>query len=173
MGFGKDGTGVIIRDNDQITLGALNANAAIKQANPLVLAEDFRVLKSEHFLTMESATFVAGDGPIVVGIANNELTAAEIAECLNTDGPLNRNDRGNTENAMRAVFPFIQLDFIQKSSAGGATEINLGKAVVDTHRWTYSDPEGFTLFAFNHGGSALTTGGILRNLSTYYGVWVT
>ncbi len=172
MGFGKDGTGVIIRDNDQITLGALNANAAIKQANPLVLAEDFRVLKSEHYLTMESATFVAGDGPIIVGIANNELSAAEIAGCLNTDGPLNRNDRGNTETAMRAVFPFIQMPFVENAVGLAPGIPNDGAPVKDTHRWTYSNPEGFTLFAFNHGGSALTTGGILRNLSTYYGVWV-
>ncbi len=171
MGFGKDGKGVIIRDNDQITLGALNANAAIKQANPLVLAEDFRMLKSEHFLTMESGTFVAGDGPIVVGVANGELSVTEIAECLNTDGPLNRNDRANQESAERAVFPFCQLDFIEKA-VGGVEVLNQGLPVVFKKPWTYSNPEGWTLFAFNHGGSALTTGAILRNLSTYYGVWV-
>ncbi len=170
MGFGKDGKGVIIRSYDTITLGALGAPAVKKQDNALVLGEDFRMIKSEIYAHLFGAAFVEGDGPLLIGIANNELTATEIDECLAVDGPLDRNDRLSEERAMRAVFPL----FLMPNDVGNnLVEGNYGKPHTDTIRWTFSNPEGWTVFAGNIGTGALTTGGVIILQQKYYGVWVT
>ncbi len=169
MGFGKDGKGIIIRERTTITLGTLGANTALKQDSPLAILEDFRMIKSEIFASLDGATSVEGDGQIIIGIANDELTAAEIAECLTVDGPLNRNDRVAEEQVMRAVFPLFAIPFKTLASQQG---IHDNRPFEDTIRWTFSNPEGWTLFAFNMGSSALTTGGVIQLVNKYYGVWV-
>ncbi len=170
MGFGKDGKGVIIRDQNVITLGTLAADAVVKQTGPLALTEDFRMLKSEHWVTIQNATKVEADGPLIYGLANDELSVAEIAECLNVNGPLDPSDRGNQEQAERAVFPIAIIDFVE----GTAREehFNDGKPYMHKKPWTYSKAAGFTTFAYNMGSGALTTGGQIRFNNIYYGVWV-
>ncbi len=165
MGFGKDGKGVIMYNNDTITLGALASHAAVKQTNPLAIEEDFRVLKMRIVGGLDSTT--GEEGPIVLGIADNELSAAEIAECWNAEGPLDRNDNLKDERAHRPVFILCNLE---------ETAFGDGKYVFDVEeniRWTFSNTEGFCIFAFNLDGAALTTGGVVRFLAKFYGVWVT
>ncbi len=169
MGFGKQGTGVIIRQADTITLLTLAVNGAVKQDNPLVLGEDFRLLKTEAFLGLSGATFVDADGPIIIGMADNELSAAEIAECLVADGPLDRNDNVSSEQSMRPVWPLWSMPF-----TAADTNLNPTVALRDTKvRWTFSNPEGFAFFVSNLGTSPLTTGGVVSLFAKHYGVWVT
>ncbi len=172
MGFGKDGKGVIIRDHDTLTLGALATLAAIKQANPLAITEDFRMLKVEGFISLRGATQVDTDGPIIVGIANDNLSVGEIAEAMVASGPLGPSDRVRTERAERAVFPMWEIDFLPQPSTGenGARVKPITEGKI---RWTFESGIGWTFFAFNMGSSALTTGGILDLLHKFYGVWVT
>ncbi len=169
MGFGKDGKGVIIRERTTISLGTLASNTVVKQDAPLVLGEDFRMIKSEIFAALEGATAAAGDGPIVVGLANDELTVAEIAEAIQVDGPLDRNDRVAEEQAMRAVFPLFQLEFAEQTAKNSWRYLPFENTI----RWTFSNPEGWTLWAVNMGSSALATGGVIQLLNKFYGVWVT
>ncbi len=173
MGFGKDGKGVIIRDRDTITLGALSTISAIKQGAPLAITEDFRMLKGRLYWELEAGTFVAGDGPILLGICNDELSAVEIAEAINADGPLGPDDAVGGEQAERAVF-LLEQDPIVFTEELGADREGFQQGVVDvTQRWTYYNNSGWSLFAYNMGSGGLTTGGLIRLNATYYGVWVT
>ncbi len=108
----------------------------------------------------------------MLGICNGELSVAEIAEALTVDGPGDRNDRVNQEQAERAVWIIGTPD-----ATGGGTQFNLkgqnGSTIIEwKKRWTFSDPEGWDFFIFNL-GTALTTGGNANLLATNYGVWVT
>ncbi len=96
MGFGKDGKGTIILQEDTITLLTLADNTALLQDNTgnLTLADDFRVLKMEYFATITSGL---AEGPIYFGVCNGELSIAEIKEALIQTGPLNRNDAARNE----------------------------------------------------------------------------
>lgn len=171
MGFGKDGKGVMIRESDSITLGTLSGGVAVKQSNPLAITEDFRLIKAEIFATLTGATFVEDDGPILVGISSDELTVAEIAECLQADGPLGPDDRLAMERAERPVWPI----FLFRNDNQAGTDhflLNNGLPIEKTLRWTFSNSSGFTWFAYNLGTGALTTGGVVRFHAKYYGVWV-
>lgn len=168
MGFGKDGKGAIIYENAQIALSTLADAAAIKQTSGGIggnLGEDFRILKTEYSVFVEG--FTNDEGPITFGIADNELSVTEIAETLNLLGPLARNDRDGQEKSERAVFEYGQV--MANSSVQGGVEPRHEK----TPRWTFSDTDGWTWFAYNDSGAALTTGTILRIRAKHFGVWVT
>ncbi len=171
MGFGKDGTGSIIRENRATALGALAADAAIKMTG-LTLAEDFRILRSDVFAHVDILTAGEGQG-LLFGIANGELTAVEIAECLNDNGPSDRNDRALHETASRNVKVLSSAILID---SGGVSRHFVGDQggpmITSKHRWTYSDPEGWAFFVYND-GPTLTTGSICRYQATQFGVWVT
>ncbi len=169
MGFGKDGKGTIIVEANMITLGALADDAAILADGSLTIGEDFRILKSELFVGTNE-TIAAGDGPIYFGVANGELSVAEIAEALVQSGPQNRNDAARTEQAMRKIEILAVFGPGQNNGTG---DLAWKGPIVTKPRWTYSDPEGWNYFAFNQSGGVLVTGTVLRYRAKHYGVWVT
>ncbi len=172
MGFGKDGKGVIIRQFDTIVLGALAAQAVVKQSNPFTLGEDFRMLKFEIFADMAAVpAFADSDGPVLVGIANNEFSVAEISESLGANGPTDRNERLEQEHAERAVWPYFMMNF--DSVTGTKSDNVIRMPQTGSPRWTFSDPEGWCWFGFNMGSGALNTGASIRFECKFYGVWVT
>ncbi len=173
MGFGKNSTGVILRSAESVAVAALAANSVRIITNDIVLEEDFRMLKGEIFSTIEGLTAGEGD-QLLIGIANGELTEAEIAECLVADGPVDRNDRATQERAERNVklLAKYQKNAVAETEAS-VHQFGEGEPLVTKHRWTYSNPEGWSLFVFNMGSATLTTGATARTIGTYYGVWIT
>ncbi len=171
MGFGKNGTGVIIREDTSFALGTI-ANKAAVQGTALAIVEDFRMLKSEVFAVVTGLTANEGEG-LLIGIANGELSAAEVGEAINAGGPLNRNDAVRTERSLRFcnLFGAIQLDNTTNIEGRFRGEYGSPMMIIKP-RWTFSDPEGWHFFVYNQ-GLALTTGATLRLNATNYGVWVT
>lgn len=168
MGFGKDGKGAIIRENLQIALSTLADATAIKATSGGLsgdMQEDFRIIKSEIFVYVEGHTQT--EGPITIGICDAELSVTEIAECLDLNGPVDRNDHLNAERVMRPVFELCQIGEL-------SLEIpNNNLPIEKTLRWTFPAAEGWDWFAYNDSGAALTTGTIVRIRAKHFGVWVT
>ncbi len=171
MGFGKDSKGAIIRERVvDGALGALAAQDAVSFAGP-VITEDFRILKSEVYALVNALTTNEGHG-LLFGIANGELSAAEVEEAIEASGPLDRNDRVPTERAERNV---KVLGFIDNAELAATTRQfknpEGGNHLVSKHRWTYNNPEGWDWWIYNLGGS-LTTGSTLQLYATHFGIWV-
>lgn len=171
MGFGKDGKGTIILETNIITAGTLADGTALLADGGITLAEDFRILKSEVFVGINEDIAV-GDGPIYFGVANGELSIAEIAEVMVQTGPSNRNDAARSEQALRKV-EILAVFGPANSNSSGAGDQKWKGPIVTKPRWTYSDPEGWNYFIFNQSGGALVTGNIFRYRAKHYGVWVT
>ncbi len=170
MGFGKDHTGVIIRENFSITLGGLASGAAITGSS-LTMGEDFRMLKAEVFTHVDALTAGEGQG-LIFGIANGELSDAEIGAALTNNGPTDLNDRVSQELSERNVKIFSSALF--RDTAGTSrhfTGDNGGPLITSKHRWTYSNSEGWVWFVFND-GPTITTGATARVMTTIFGVWV-
>jgi len=172
MGFGKNGTGAMLRSTETIALSTLASETAIKFGSSITLDEDFRMLKAEIFAHVAGLTAGEGEG-LILGIANGELSVAEIAECFLVDGPVDRNDRVKTERAERFVKPMSALDIVLAGTEEQFHGDGGGPMVTAKPRWTFSNPEGWDFFIYNNGPSALTTGAVARLIGTYYGVWVT
>jgi len=172
MGFGKDGTGTIIRE--LITDGALGALATkdvVAFAGPTII-EDFRILKSELQVEVNIITSGQAHG-LIFGIANGELSAAEIEEAIEVNGPLDRNDRVNDERSLRNVRTLGVLTERDPAAVSGMVRnAEDGTLLVSKHRWTYSNPEGWQWWIYNL-GNTMTTGALLQLKASHYGVWVT
>ncbi len=172
LGFGKDGKGVIITDSDNITLSTLSSNTVLKQAGVLAFTDRFRLIKATAIVTLKGIT--AGDGPLLVGLASNSLTAAEIAEAISANGPLSRQAVTETEAAMCPVWLLGVFQSLGNAvELLQATESGSPGYVEKTIRWTFgvdSSP-GYTWFAQNRSGSALQTGGTIVIESKMFGVW--
>ncbi len=169
MGFGKDGKGVIITHNDEITLLTLADNTALKQDTILSMDENFRMIKAEIRGVMRGVQ--SSEGPIDLFLCNNELTVPQIEEATSASGPINRGDRQAAEQAER----YVQL--IGTFSGDLSTDELLGAdgqrgVITKTIRWTFSAQNGWCLAAINRSGGALTTGGTIRLYQKFYGVWV-
>ncbi len=172
MGFGKNDTGVIIRDVTAGAVGALAGVTAVVFAGPAI-TDDFRMLKMESLGLVTGLT--AGEAEqIVFGIANADLSATEIKEAIEANGPLNRADRDLQERAMRNVKVISALH--DREADTSFTEQILdqsrGLPVVSKHRWTYSKGVGWNYFLYNRGATTLTTGAIFRSLHTIFGLWL-
>ncbi len=172
MGFGKDGKGAMIRERTTVALSTLAAGTAIKLTGGVTLQEDFRILKSQLTAIVHGLT--AGDGVgLLLGICNGELSAAEIAEAINTDGPADRNDRVEQEEAERWVKVLGALEGAIESTTVMFHNAEGGPIITSKDRWTYSDPEGWAFFVFNATGSVMSTGANAEVTATHFGVWVT
>lgn len=169
MGFGKEGRGQMIRENELITLAALPNQTAIKGTSPLVLTEDFRItaidLESLHLSGM-----TGNEGPVGFGIASNELSVAEIAAAINMNGPKDPDDRSFVEQIERAVkvFGTVRANGVWEPSGNG----NFSRVNRLKHQWTYSSTNGWCWFAFNFSNNTLTTGGVIQIHCKIYGVWI-
>ncbi len=173
MGFGKDNKGVIIREQASQAVGTLAANTALIIASgDLTITEDFRMLKSEIVAHLDALTATEGEG-CLFGICNGDLTVAQIAACLQTDGPADFSDRGATESAERFVKVLSQVDFTDE----GQTNVifrneNGGPIIVTKPRWSFSNTHGWNFFLYNDSANAFTTGATVRLIMTHYGVWL-
>ncbi len=170
MGFGKNDTGVIIRDDIQGALGALAAAGAVVFPGPAI-TDDFRILKMEGLGAVTALT--AGEfESLQWGICNADLSSAQVAAAISAAGPLNRADRDKQELAMRNVkiIGDVELKNPITDTEGRVHTVNYPQ--VTKHRWTYSKGVGWEYFIFNRGGVALTSGAVFRMNFTIFGLWL-
>lgn len=169
MGFGKDGLGVLFRQQDTISLTTLAPATVRAQSNPPAVIDSLRIIKSEGYAHIEGATFVDGDGPLALYLASGDLSTTEVAEAIETTAgqPLRRDDLIGDEQALRPVY---YLGMIENSVAdNGARKMMEWSWNI---RWTFGEANAFTIVAVNVGSGALTTGGTIRFHHTAFGVWV-
>ncbi len=170
MGFGKDHKGVIIRRRDTQTLGAMAGQTATVSGG-LATKKDFRLLKSEISVVLTDLTAGEADG-LLLFLANGELTSAEVIECLEADGPLDRSDELKAERAERQVWPVATYEAKDITSTHGIFKGRGGDSLIIVKpRWTFSEVTGWQWGVYNN-GNAITTGAAFRFVETAYGVWV-
>lgn len=166
-GFGKDGKGQILYSEvsgSAITLA--NANT-VEKLLTLAATEDFRLLKAELYLCIAGIAAGNADDPILVGIADAELSATEIEEALKAT-PTDRNDNALLERTHRPVWPlgWLMPDGI---TADSATRYG---TFTWSQRWTFSGDDGWCLWYYNLGDANMAGTPELHCLCKWYGVWV-
>ncbi len=176
MGFGKDGKGVIVKEQTTLGLGALAGQDLILQDSAVVLDADFRILKTDLTAVITGATSLEGVG-LILYMTEGDLNAALVEANVELNGPLSQGDPDNEEVASRWVRrvgittgPTVnETERVFKNEYGGGL-LSL------TPRWTFrrrrTGTQGGWNWAVYNDGIVLTTGATLRVLATHYGVWV-
>ncbi len=171
MGFGKDGKGVIIKQSVSQALGALGANAGILIGTKPAILERFRMIKTELFAALTGLTGGEGNN-ILIGLADGDLSLAEIEEAIEQTLPLGPNDAVGEAVAERFVkwlgaTPVVHATATEKLF----TNEKGGHMMSETVRWTYARTKSWNYFVYNL-GAALTTGASCTIRAKQFGVWV-
>ncbi len=163
--------GVIINEIQSVALGTLANETALKLSTITLQSFNFRMMKS--LIECFAVGLTAGEGTgLMLGIASNELSVAEIAEALTVDGPTDRNDRVAAERAARAVFIISSLDEGEVITSSVFHNQTGGPQIVHKMPWTWVATEGWCFFVFNNSQSAFTTGGTIKLHAKHFGMWV-
>ncbi len=170
MGFGKDGKGVIIRQSISQTLGTIDTQTSILLGTNLALLERFRIIKLEVWAAVTGLTSGEGTG-LYLGIADGDLSVAEVDAALEANGPLGPNDTVLEELSSRWTMVLGATDHETGSELVFENEMG-GHVIEKTIRWTFSRTKSWNYWIHNL-GNQLTTGANVILRSKAFGVWVT
>lgn len=161
-GFGKDGKGQILYSVGRGSTSAQSlAAGSVATFGGQAPTEDIRILRMDGHIVAEVCS---SDDVIIVGLADGELTDAEIEECLEAQA-VDANDNVALERSHRPVWVLGRL---QPTNEGTVQALDFAW----DKRWTFSDGEGWTLWAYNLGATALAAGVLMDYFVKFFGVWV-
>ncbi len=173
MGFGKDGTGVIITEKRLQALLTLAQDTGLIIGTKVATLERFRMLKSHVVATMRAVTSGEGGGYLLY-LADGDLTLTEIELAIESTGPVGPNDRVAQDIAERPVF----LVGATNPNSNSVLEqpffdIETGAPVITVKpRWTFARTKSWNWVLYNN-GQAPTTGSVVAIQVKNFGVWVT
>ncbi len=104
------------------------------------------------------------DGPLLIGVAHGDYSVTEIKEFLEASTSIDFGDKIAAERTRRLIRVIGTLSAMQISDPanGGLRKIKLN--------WLLEEGSTLNIWAFNTGGSSLTTGSQL-NVSGHANVW--
>ncbi len=158
---------------DTIALGTLGARAAlIINSQFSTPTGTFLMKRIRYFAQLEGRTAI-DDGPILIGCANGDATATEIAEAMNSRNVNGPSDITNVldQDQTWVVYQNTVRPF---ETTGEAT-----RGQVAAH-WTKFakkgipalEGSGMVIFAYNSGSGALSTGSTVNGIAQIQGVWL-
>ncbi len=155
---------VVLPINAQITLGTLADGSAVVANLIQSLTEDFYAISVDLAWALRGLT--SGEVPIQVGIAQGDLTVAEVVEAV-TAAPTGPGDIIQNERARRPVRISGQF-----GDVGTDQSLAHGEMVRTKARFLISDGKSFNAWALNRSGANLTTGAVIRVTGRAYGRWL-
>ncbi len=170
-GFGKDGKGQILYDTSlsSVDLTAITTRDVVELGGAYheALEEDFRMLRCDYWIGINPAqAIVILDGPLMVGLAAANLTAAQIEEAIEAI-PVNRGDTA-LEASMRPVWPLEVFNLWDVDSG----PIDTTRKGTFNPKWTFQNPDGWTWWTYNMSDATMVTGSDISIFAKYFGVWV-
>ncbi len=146
--------------NQSMELATLAGTTLIAVSFSETLLESARLTSIVATYSISDFTPAVDDGPITVGIAHGDYTAAEIEEVLENSGSWAAGNLVAKEIANRKIrrIGTFDLSAVQASTVGGAAVLNDGKAIKTKLNWLLRTGQTLKLWAYNEGSGALVTG---------------
>ncbi len=152
--------GKIEEDND---LGALAAKDVTIFSTELV-TENTWLSSIRSTWSLKDLAVVTDDGPVIVGVAHTDYSAAEIEAFLESTGTW---DVGNLITQELAKRKIRIVGTFELGLAAGETQhtatLNDGRPIHTKCGWMLNTGQGLTVWIYNAGASALTAGSALHN----------
>ncbi len=154
-----------------IALGTLAARTAAQLSSQFgtSLTRTFLIKKIKYALFISGIT--GGEGPFTAGLAPGDASLAEIAAAfdeINTVGPSDLTQERTQDN----VWNVSQNSWVSFESKANATEAELHEEMPLKNGIPAREAQGVQLALFNHDGSALTTGAVVKGTVQLWGVWM-
>ncbi len=145
----------MLKCSESLPVSNLLSSTAAKADFDSVVDDTTFLLSLEATWDIEGRT--AGEGPLVVGVAHSDYTAAEIEEWFQATGSWDRADKIAQERQTRKI---RQVGIF----AGGGTleSLNDGKPVKTTLKFNVEDGSTLAQWALSLDSSQLTTGAVVH-----------
>ncbi len=171
MGFGKDGKGVIIIESRPQAIGTLAHQTGLFIGTKLAILKDFRMLKSELTVVINSVT--AGD---LLGLAlylvDGDLSLAEAEAAIESNGPVGPNDSVAMAIAERFVKLVGLVDHNELNTEVQLEDAATGAPMITVKpQWTFTTTKSWNWMLYNK-GAAPTTGASALLQAKSFGVWL-
>ncbi len=146
--------GRYIRGNvdEELTIAGLTTRDVASVAFDETVNERTRVTSLVARYSIDDFTVIANAGPILVGIAHSDYSAAEIEEWIENTGSWNEGDLVAQEIGKRKIRQVGIFD----ASVGGDV-LNDGKAIKTKLNWILLQAQTLQVWAYNLGGASVAT----------------
>ncbi len=162
--------GSYIRGNidENLDLGTLAAKTLV--ANTWDESVTEKSLVSSIVVTWSLDGLVAGQGPLLFGVAHSDYTDAEIEEVIENASSWNRGDKIAQERAKRLVR--IIGDFVGTLDSGTVdVQYNDGKPMKTKLNWSLQTGATLKMWVFNVSDAALTTAAPDLRANGHANIW--
>ncbi len=134
--------------------------------NKVLKGDETNVLSESAWLTSVKVTFALkdldpqpGDGPIVVGVAHSDYTAAEIEEWVEEGGSWDQGDMVSREKNRRKI---REVGVFPVNLVTGTNVLNDGRVMRVKCGWNLRTGQTIAFWVYNSGSGALVSGSNLH-----------
>ncbi len=142
------------------TLGALATLTGLVGSGPAI-TQNFAAIMWQGGVGLTGWT--TGEGPLLYGIMDADLSLAELEEYLELNGPIRANQVPQSEKAKRPV---------QVIGIVGGPGDPVWHPKVQTRLPAFREDVGWAFWVYNMGPAALSTGSTFTWLGTMFGRWI-
>ncbi len=149
--------------DEAIALGTLAGKDALKQDFGEVMVDPGLISSILATWAMEGFTPAAGDGPVRVGVAHSDYSAAEIEEWIENAQSWDLGDKIGQEvgkRLIREIGVFRSPNPV--GNVGGPQTLNEGRPIKTKLNWRMTTGDTIAVWAYNSGGGNLGTGAIVH-----------
>ncbi len=157
--------------DETTALTTIGANAAIKGDFDEVVIERTLISSVVAAYSLSEFTAGAGIGPIVVGIAHSDYSAAEIEEWIETTSSWSEADKVQQEISNRLIRRIGVFEVLLGDTSGLAKVLNDGKLIKTKLNWILNTGQTISLWGYNQGGTAAATTVPLLKAQGHANLW--
>ncbi len=155
---------------DTLNLGALASLTLVATGSAEIVNE--RTWISSLRCTHSFTHFTPGenDGPVLVGVAHSDYSAAEIEAWIENAGSWDEGDLVSQEIAKRKIRRIGVHEVPPNMGVNDTVVLNDGKPITTKLGWMLLQGQGIQWWAYNRGTSVLTTGSAIQQ-DGYANLW--
>ncbi len=142
--------------DEELGIGTLNAKVVVSSGFDQSVEERTFVSSMRATWSVENVTPTAGVGPLLVGVAHSDYSAAEIEAWIENTGSWTEGDLVSQEVAKRKIRKVGVFD----DMVGGAAEVNVlneGKPIRTKLGWILTTGQSLQLWGYNLGTASFAT----------------
>jgi len=144
--------------DESLVLTTIGARAVLKINFDEVVKDRTRVTSIVASYSLDDLTEGVGIGPIMVGIAHDDYSAAEIEAFIENGGSWNEGDLVNQEIARRKIRVIGIFETAASVATGlGSAVLNDGKPIKTKLNWILNQGQTLAVWAYNLGSNPVAT----------------
>lgn len=144
--------------DETLALGTLAGNTLVKADFDDAVTERSLISSLVASYSITNVTQIADMGPLVVGVAHSDYSAAEIEEWIENSGAWSEGDKVSQEVAKRQIRVIGIFNPRAGTAAGLAADVlNDGKKIKTKLNWILNSTQTLTLWVHNRGTAAVAT----------------